>query len=297
MSSLTAVQRGDLAEEMLPVAARLATIVHGDGGTLEVEQVLSVLDGREKDALIVVLAGLADPDRPLAALLGWLDFDEAGAPVEPAHDDRSTLRDLVERQDDDADAAALVDEVAVRRYLAGSQIKLSKPDRIAAIHRGLSQGMEWHDLDRLSGLAKGSTYTFLLRERKAAVLRGETLEWRTSLPQPLTEAQVIDIRERIADGEDAFKVAASHDISKSHTYRIARGEHYPHYGGPIREPNTGPATATQTIWAGRSGSAAKGLSPADQDQVRARAQDGASVDQLAAEFKVNTTSIREYAAS
>ncbi len=63
MSVLSAQECGDLAEEMLPVAARLATIVQGDGGREDVAELLGRLDLMQTGALAVVLAGLVDPDR------------------------------------------------------------------------------------------------------------------------------------------------------------------------------------------------------------------------------------------
>lgn len=76
--------RGDLAESLIPVAASLIGAVH-EGGPVEVERVLSILAPENLPALAVVLAAMVDPDRPMSALLGWVTFDEHGAPP-PAGD-------------------------------------------------------------------------------------------------------------------------------------------------------------------------------------------------------------------
>jgi len=75
--------RGDLAQRLLPVAARLACIVHGDGGQPDIHHLLTQLDPAEKDALIVVLAALVDPDRSLGDALAFVTWDEHGTPAPP----------------------------------------------------------------------------------------------------------------------------------------------------------------------------------------------------------------------
>lgn len=93
--TLTAEQRGDLAEQLLPIAARLACIVHGDGGARDVHQAVARLNADERDALLIVLAGLVDPDAQLNQTLGYLAWDEHGHPDRPAKV-AGTLRDLAD---------------------------------------------------------------------------------------------------------------------------------------------------------------------------------------------------------
>lgn len=81
--TLTAEQRGDLAEELLPIAARLACLVHGDGGVEDVQQLLDGYDVQELTALAVVLAGLVDPTANAADTLEYLRWDEHGRTVPP----------------------------------------------------------------------------------------------------------------------------------------------------------------------------------------------------------------------
>ena len=94
MNTLSVEQRGDLAETMLPVAANLAVLVHGDGGPEDVAEVLAGLDETQKNALIVVLAGLVDPEQPVGKALGWLDFNEHGSVVVPSWSEDRPVRDL-----------------------------------------------------------------------------------------------------------------------------------------------------------------------------------------------------------
>ncbi|NUP24136.1 MAG: helix-turn-helix domain-containing protein [Streptomyces sp.] len=83
---LTATERGDLIERMLPVAAGLVCIVHGDGDARDVAAQTDHLDRTECVGLIVALASLVNPDRPLSDALAYVTWDEHGQPVatEPA---------------------------------------------------------------------------------------------------------------------------------------------------------------------------------------------------------------------
>jgi hypothetical protein len=93
MSALTAEQRGDLAEELLPVAARFVCLVHGDGDTRDIQQAFARLSAAEVFALAVGLAALADPDQPVAEALAWVTFDEHSQPAAPVRV-LGTVRDL-----------------------------------------------------------------------------------------------------------------------------------------------------------------------------------------------------------
>jgi ActR/RegA family two-component response regulator len=90
---VSATERGDLAERLLPIAAGLACVVHGDGDHRDVAHILAELDQAERDALIVVLAGLVDPNTTVVAALGYLTWDEHGRAAKPA-DRQETLRDV-----------------------------------------------------------------------------------------------------------------------------------------------------------------------------------------------------------
>lgn len=93
--TLTAEQRGDLAEQLLPIAARLSCIVHGDGGARDAHQAIARLGQDQRDALLIVLAGLVNPDAQLDQLLSFVAWDEHGRPDWPVKVD-GTLRDLAD---------------------------------------------------------------------------------------------------------------------------------------------------------------------------------------------------------
>lgn len=67
---------GDLAEQLVPVAARLVATVH-DEGPQAVAEALAQVPGGRLDALAVVLAAMVDPDARISELLAWTQFTPA----------------------------------------------------------------------------------------------------------------------------------------------------------------------------------------------------------------------------
>ena len=245
-------ERGDLAEAMLPVAANLAVLVHGDGGPEEVRDVLDGLDDAQRNALIVVLAGLVDPDRPMGTVLGWLDFNEHGQQIVPNWDDQATLRAVADETEpaDDWDG---VDHVAIDRWLRGQRVTLNRAERVAAILEGLRRGLAYRDMDQLAGVRPGSTYQFISRERKAAAARGEQL--RGDVPpetsRKFTEPEVVDMRERSAGGATDLELALAFGVAPQSVERIVRGLHYPEFGGPLRAKKSGqPSESSRVLFNG-----------------------------------------------
>lgn len=65
----------DLAESLVPVAARLVGAVHDDG-VGDVGRVLAGVDPAHMPALAVVLAAMVDPDLSATDLLAWVTWDD-----------------------------------------------------------------------------------------------------------------------------------------------------------------------------------------------------------------------------
>lgn len=82
---MTPEELGDLATEMVPVASRLVGAVHDD----KVSDVALILDEARiadpwrRNALLVVLAAMVDPDRRPRDLLAWVWWDDM-RPMDPA---------------------------------------------------------------------------------------------------------------------------------------------------------------------------------------------------------------------
>lgn len=252
MTARTAAEaRGDLAEQLLPVAAHMACLVHGDGGASDIQQALAGLDSTQRDALIVVLAAMVDPDRPVGAALGWLDFNEHGAAAVAPVDDRDTIRTLAESVEPELDEH-YVDPAAVDAYLHGQNVVVSKAEQLEAIRIGCALGMSYQDFDRLHGLKMNTTSTFVSRARKVYVDWG--IEFRvgnsTNGVAVFSEDQVIEIRERAQAGGTNVEIALAYGVTGPAISRIVCGDAYPRYGGPIRpKRNSGPSNATREVWA------------------------------------------------
>lgn len=141
MSGLTAEQRGDMAQGLLPEAAGLVVDVH-EGSPDDIRVRLSRLSRHELEALAVILGALADPERGIREALAWVDFDENGNRLFPSDRTKSekTVRDLAPAMRREL---AGVDVVAVHRALApgGHPVALSAAERRMAIEVGYRRGM------------------------------------------------------------------------------------------------------------------------------------------------------------
>lgn len=238
MSYLAPEQRGDLAERMLPVAANLAVLVHGDGGPEDVAEVLAGLDDTEKNALIVVLAGLVDPDQPVGKALGWLDFDEHGSLTVPASwSEGRSVRDLAPEPDVELDDD-YVDQVAVAKFVKGFPVgDLTDAEFMEAVRRCVASGMSLLDVDHLRKWPRRTTENRVNRLRKQWKRSGrEFPELKQPGARVLTEEEVVAIRERAHAGATDLEMAMSFGVSRKVVGDICRGHQYAQYGGPIRQP-------------------------------------------------------------
>lgn len=237
MSTLNAEQRGDLAEEMLPVAANLAVLVHGDGGPEDVREVLEGLDETQKNALIVVLAGLVDPDQPLKKALGWLDHNEHGALTVPVSwSEQGSVRDLAPEPDVELDED-YVDPAAVAKFMKGFRVEVTDADFLAAVQQCVADGMTLGDVDRLRRWPAKTAENWVNRLRKRYQRSGRVFPSLAPVivAREFTEEDVIEIRTRSAAGVTDLEIAMSFDCKRDLIASICRGRRYKEYGGPIRQ--------------------------------------------------------------
>lgn len=235
MSTLNAQQRGDLAEQMLPVAAHLAVLVHGDGGPEDVAEVLADLDEAAKNALVVVLAGLVDPEQPVGKALGWLDFNEHGSVVVPSWSEEISVRDLAPEPEPDLDDD-YVDRNAVDRFIKGFRVEVTDADFLAAVQQCVAMEMTLADVDRLRRWPAKTAEKWVNRIRKRYQRSGRVFP---SLAPPtsrvFTEQEVIAMRERAAEGATDLEIAMSFNTYANTVGAIVRGARYRQYGGPLRK--------------------------------------------------------------
>ncbi|CQR59225.1 hypothetical protein [Streptomyces leeuwenhoekii] len=253
MSTLTPKQRGDLAEQMLPVAANLAVLVHGDGGPDDIADVLAGLDETQKNALIVVLAGLVDPEQPVGKALGWLDFNEHGALTVPSWSEDRSVRELAPEPAEGL-ADDFVDQVAMHRFVQGMPVEVTDAEFLAAVQQCVGMGMSLADVDHLRRWPRRTTENRVNRLRKQYQRSGREFP---SLAQPgtrtFTEAEVVAIRERSAAGVSDREIAMSYGTARETIRSIVRGHRYAQYGGPIRAPRAEkPAKASREYMCGHA---------------------------------------------
>jgi hypothetical protein len=235
MSTMNAEQRGDLAEQMLPVAAHLAVLVHGDGGPEDIAAVLSGLDDTAKNALIVVLAGMVDPDQPAGKGLSWTAVTKNDALPVGAWLEQRPLRehapDVVAELDD-----GFVDWAAVTKFVKGFRVEVSDADFLAAVRQCVADGMTLGDVDRLRRWPAKTAEKWVNRLRKQHQRSGREFP---SLAQPslrsFTEGEVRAIRERSAGGATDVELSMSYGATRETIRAIVTGKRYADVGGPIRQ--------------------------------------------------------------
>ncbi|MEU1078210.1 hypothetical protein ABZ404_37100 [Streptomyces sp. NPDC005878] len=322
---LTDQERGDMAEELLPVACQVAVWVWGEGGPEDVRRVLAGLEPVRRQALLVVLAGLADPDeplrrvpgwpvreaawpsgggpapvaaelvalvhgegaprdvaallegvgeeqyedlavtlgglvrpaRPLRKALGWLDFDEGGELVVPsAWSTDTTVAELAETVP--GVDGEYVDDIAVRLYLRGKPVLLTREERLEAVRLALRNGWTYIDLDVLHHRPRNDTATFISRLRRRYRADGRefpVLEHRVDLVQKLTDADARVIRERYAaGGTSELELSMAYGVGTQTISKVLLGKTFTSAGGPLKARRGGrPAQVSRVVWAGGDG--------------------------------------------
>jgi hypothetical protein len=242
---------------MLPVAANLAVLVHGEGGPEDVQEVLDGLDEVQRTALIVVLAGMVNPDQSLSRALGWLEFDETGALTVPRWDEQRAVRDLVE-EGDMVEDPGYVDLVAVRRYLAGTRIRLTDAEFLTVLEHAAAQGVSLFELDRRQGAPRNANVDRVARMRKTYRRKGWELPavlQAGEKPAEFTDAQVVEIREKYAKGRVTdLELSLQYGRTRKTISALLSGASYRNVGGPIRSSRgPEPKEASRVGFAGHTG--------------------------------------------
>lgn len=260
MRALTVEQRGDLAEAMLPVAAHMAALVHGDGGPEDVQDVLDPLTEQQRTALIVVLAGLVDPDQTMGQMLGWLDRDEHGQLTVPAWEDKTRCRDLAD--DDAADAGDVVDPVAVRLYLQGIPgVTVTDAEFLSVLEHAAAQGVSMNELDHRRGVGRNThgdrVNRLRKRYRRAGLVLPPGLATGKDKQAEFTDAEVVEIREKYAAGGITdLELSFQYGRSRKAISSLLSGTSYRTAGGPIRASRSRrPAEGSRKGFNGHTGPA------------------------------------------
>ncbi|MFI7096778.1 hypothetical protein [Streptomyces lydicus] len=167
-ADLSAEQRGDLVQALLPEAAGLVTAVREESQE-EIAARLRGLSPYELEVVAVVLAAMVDPDRSLGEAFSWVTFDEYGEPLTTGGLSSRTVRDLTST----APRRGLgVDEVAVDRALAGDRVPLNRPERALAVDRGIRRGMGYDLVAERLGMDREAVMRAWERAKRKARAEG-----------------------------------------------------------------------------------------------------------------------------
>ena len=234
MSTLSAQRRGDLVESMLPVAANLAVLVHGEGGPEDIADVLSGLDDAAKNALIVVLAGMVDPEQPVGRRLSWTAVTRNAALPMPAWMEQKPLSehatDTVEELGQE-----FVDWAAVEKFVKGFRVEVTDADFLAAVQQCVADGMSLGDVDRLRRWPAKTAEKWVNRLRKRYQRSGRAFPSLAPVAaRQFTEEEVVAMRTRSQEGATDLELALAFDCKRETVASICRGRAYPQFGGPVR---------------------------------------------------------------
>ncbi|MCF0086651.1 hypothetical protein B0E37_01708 [Streptomyces sp. MH192] len=169
-----------MAVALVPEAAGLIVDVH-EGSAEDIRVRLAGMSRHELEGLAVVLAALADPDRPLKEALAWVTFDEYGNPLPPSRagtrSDKA-IRDAVPVQKRCRTAG--VDVVAVHRALTerGEGLALSQEERRLAIEVGVRRGMPYELVASRLGMEKDTVKRSWERVKERARAEGRVVPTR-----------------------------------------------------------------------------------------------------------------------
>lgn len=137
MTAAERTERADMVEGMIPTAARIVCIVHGDGGQQDVAHVVAQLEPIEINALLVLLGAMVDPDRLIADAFAWVTWDEHGQPVAPSRTTRTIRQVAAVRWTNSGVEEALRDEQ--RRQARVLHLQYGYEPREIARHIGVHE--------------------------------------------------------------------------------------------------------------------------------------------------------------
>lgn len=148
------------------------------------------------------------------------------------------------------------DARAVQAYLTGADRDVHPRDRLAAVVKGVRQGMSYPDFDRMHGLARQATATFVSRTRQSFQAKGVEFPDLGRLPgrRLLSDQQVLDMRVvSAAGGVTDLELALRFNVSRKTVSSVVSGQSYREVGGPLRPvKKSSPSEGTRVMWAGKS---------------------------------------------
>ncbi|MGW9238123.1 hypothetical protein ACWGRL_05205 [[Kitasatospora] papulosa] len=159
-----------MAEALLPEAAGLVVDVH-EGSAGDIKTRLAGLSRHELEAVAVLVAALADPDRSLKDALSWVTFDEHGAPNASPMESRRTVREAAPKVPSSRRYG--IDEVLVERALRpGPRVRLNRDEQRRAVDVGIRRGMTYDDVAERLGTSRDAVEKAWERAKRRARSEG-----------------------------------------------------------------------------------------------------------------------------
>jgi hypothetical protein len=122
----------------------------------------------------------------------------------------------------------------INDYLAGGLVRLTHEQQLAAIAEGLRRKMTYLDIDRVRGQSPNTTAQFVSRMRKKYVRQGLVFPVVPPSQGLLTDAQVLQIRQRYARGGVTHEeLGLRYGVTRKVIGSVITGLTYKHVGGPL----------------------------------------------------------------
>ena len=197
-----------------------------------------------KPRTAAVFRGGTAKERAFARAQDILEWREAGMTIKAIAGlldmGRETIKDVVRSFDDLAQSGDdpeedPIDPRALNAFLAGDDILLSHDHQVLAIAEAVGRGMSYPQIDQLRGWTKGSTSSFVSRQRKKYKQQGIPFPVQPKPQASLTDEQVLEMREAYAaGGVTDLDLAIRYGTSRKAVGHVLNGKNYKHVGGPVR---------------------------------------------------------------
>jgi hypothetical protein len=142
-----------------------------------------------------------------------------------------------------------VDQAAVAKFVKGFRVEVTDADFLAAVQECARLGMTLADVDAMRRWPKKTAENWVNRLKKRHQRSGRPFpDLGLGKTPGFSEAEVLAVRERAAEGATDLEIAMSLDTTANAVGQICRGRTYRQYGGPIRKPKRKPGRNSRTVW-------------------------------------------------
>lgn len=225
----------------------------------------------------VELRGGTAKERAFSRAQDILEWREAGMTVKAIAAEmrmgRETIADVLrafEELTEDVEGAYEVPEQLDPRiladFLSGYDTVLPVDIQVLAVAEAVKRGMSYPDIDKARSLTKGHTASFVSRQRKKYEREGREFPVQSPSPRILSDADVLNMRERYAQGGITdMELAMQYGVPRNVVSSALSGRNYKNAGGPIRAAMSGRGKEASREWG--SGHAPKSRAAMNQTDM------------------------------